>query len=427
MAAPSTSASDRREGLHTSPKQDGMSSEKEAFSGPFWKTGSALQPLDGRLLSLDVFRGVTIAGMILVNNPGSWSHVYPPLQHAEWHGWTPTDLIFPFFLFIVGVAIPLAYTKRLARRVPRKELVGKALKRSGLLFAVGLFMAAYPVVQFDPTFEWVRPGLGELRIMGILQRIALCYLAATLLFLYVRFRWQLYVMGGLLLGYWAALTLVPVPGYGAGMLDTPEATLPAYVDRLLLGTEHLWQGADQMWDPEGLLSTLPAIGTTLLGVWVGRLLLNDEASAITIAKLFVFGTGLVITGAAWDSVFPINKSLWTSSYVLFTGGWATCAFALCYWFADLRDSHWWTQPFVVYGINPLTAFVLSTLLTKTFLEIPVVGTRGEAASPHAVLYETLFLSWASPTNASLLYAVAYVILWYGILLGMYRNGLVIKV
>mgnify|MGYP006424077865 CR=1 FL=1 len=385
------------------------------------------QPLQGRLVSLDVFRGATIVGMILVNNPGSWEHVYPPLRHAEWHGWTPTDLIFPFFLFIVGVAIPLAYTKRLAQGVSRIGLVKKALQRSVILFGIGVFMAAYPIVQIDPTFEWLRPGLGSLRIMGILQRIALCYFAASLLFLYTRPRSRMYWMGGLLLAYWGALTLVPVPGHGAGVLNEPVATLSAYVDRLVLGSEHLWAGAGEMWDPEGLLSTLPAAVTTLLGVWTGRLLLRaDLLPTATAARLFVVGTTLVVGGYVWSGVFPINKSLWTSSYVLHTGGQAMCALALCYWVVDLKGYRGWTRPFVVYGVNALVVFVASTLVTKTLIHLQMtVG--GETISVHRYLYQTVFLPLASPTNASLLYAVAYILLWYGILAVMYRKNVIVTV
>ncbi len=336
-------ASQKAEPARTSDGEEGASRSEPAppqaslLVKGAWR-GDSLEPVQGRLVSLDVFRGATIVGMILVNNPGSWAHVYPPLEHADWHGWTPTDLIFPFFLFIVGVAIHLAYTKRLARGASRSALVRKAVKRSAILFGIGLFMAAFPVVQIDPTFEWLRPELGELRIMGILQRIALCYLAASILFLYARPRTRMYWMGGLLLAYWGALTPVPVPGYGAGMLDVPKATLPAYVDRLILGTEHLWTGADQMWDPEGLLSTLPAIVTTLIGLWTGRLLLSEERPHTKVATLFVRGSLLVVGGYVWNWAFPINKSLWTSSYVLFTGGLAMCALALCYCSSTLRDT-----------------------------------------------------------------------------------------
>lgn len=423
---------------HRSTEEDACASDAEkasspAVSGPQASVlkeeahrGDSLSPMKGRLVSLDVFRGVTIVGMILVNNPGTWAHVHPPLQHAEWHGWTPTDLIFPFFLFIVGVAIPLAYTKRLAQGVSRPTLVRKAGVRAAVLFGIGLFMAAYPIVQIAPAFAWLRPGLEDLRIMGILQRIALCYLAATLLFLYTRPRTRSYWMGGVLLLYWGALVLGPVPGYGAGMLDVPEATLPAYVDRLVLGTDHLWRGADRMWDPEGLLSTLPALVTTLLGIWTGRLLLSEEHPHTKVATLFVRGALLVVGGYVWSWAFPINKSLWTSSYVLLTGGVAVCALALCYWFVDLRGHEKWAQPFVVYGVNALVVFVASTLGTKTLIHLQATA-GGDTTSVQAYLFEAVFLPLASPMNASLLYAVTYIFLWYGVLAVMYRRDIVVTV
>lgn len=430
MANPPNPHSSTEEGSHASNSggrapSDAMEKQASLLEEEA-QMGDSLTPAEGRLVSLDVFRGATIVGMILVNNPGTWAHVYPPLRHAEWHGWTPTDLIFPFFLFIVGVAIPLAYTNRLAQGRSRSALVRKAGKRAAILFGIGLFMAAYPIVRIDPTFSWLRPGLGDLRIMGILQRIALCYLAATLLFLYAQPRTRLYWMSGILLTYWGALVLVPVPGYGAGMLDVPEATLPAYVDRLVLGTEHLWRGADHMWDPEGLLSTLPAVVTTLLGIWTGRLLLSEEPPHTKVAILFVRGALLVVGGYVWNWAFPINKSLWTSSYVLLTGGVAMCALALCYWFVDLKGHQKWTHPFVVYGVNALVVFVASTLGTKTLIHLQAT-VEGETTSVQVYLFETVFLPLASPMNASLLYAVAYIFLWYGVLAVMYRKNIVVTV
>jgi predicted acyltransferase len=233
-------------------------------------------------------------------------------------------------------------------------------------------------------------------------------------------------MVGLLLGYWAALTLVPVPGYGAGVLDTPAATLPAYVDRLVLGTDHLWAGGDHQWDPEGLLSTLPAIVTTLLGVWTGRLLLSDAPPHAKVARLFVRGFLLLGAGFVWDGLFPINKPLWTSSYVLFTGGLAMCSLAVCYWVVDLKGARRWTHPFVVFGVNALIVFVLSTLVTKTLIHLQVpVG--GDTMSVYEYLFQTLFLPLAAPMNASLLYPLLYILLWYGILAVLYRRNIVLTV
>lgn len=377
-----------------------------------------------RLLSLDVFRGVTIAGMILVNNPGTWSSIYPPLRHAVWHGWTPTDLIFPFFLFIVGVAVTVAYEKRLARGLDRGPLVRKAARRALVLFGLGLFMAAYPFVTWTP--EWGLRDFSTLRIPGVLQRIALCYFGATLLFLYTRPRTQYLVAAGILFGYWAAMMLVPVPGFGAGRIDVPEASLAAYLDRLLLG-DHLWAAAGRQWDPEGLLSTLPALVTTLLGVWTGRLLLSERAPVEKAVRLLAWGVLLVMGGYVWDWFFPVNKQIWTSSYVLLTGGQALCALGLCYWLIDVRGYTRWMQPFVVYGMNAITVFVLSGLLAKSLVSIRVTGEGGAPVSLQAYLYHQLFAGIGPPEFSSLLYALVWVVGWYLVLLGMYRKGIFIKV
>ena len=398
-----------------------------------------------RLVSLDVFRGATIIGMILVNNPGSWAHIYAPLRHASWHGWTPTDLIFPFFLFIVGVAVAFAYTKRLARGADRMLLVGKASRRTAVLFGLGLFMAAFPIVTFSPEFGLVS-DMYSLRIMGVLQRIAVCYFAVTLLFLYTPVRVQQFVLIALLLFYWALIELVPVPGYGAGMLDDPSATLPAYLDRLILGTEHLWSQSET-WDPEGLLSTLPAIGTTLFGVEAGRLLVSDAASGtrvgsipdaetsasseqtIKAARLLVWGVALVIIGYVWSWFLPINKSLWTSSYAVFTAGQAMCALGACYWVIDVKGDGMsrWTKPFVIYGVNAITVFVMSGLVAITLYLIKVPGAGGEAVALKSWIFEHVFLAVASPVNASLLYALCWIAAWYAVLYVMYRRDIIIKV
>ena len=261
-------------------------------------------PLKGgeRLVSLDVFRGATIVAMILVNNPGTWSAIYPPLRHASWHGWTITDLIFPFFLFIVGVAIVLAFEKRLARGVPRIDLINRTGSRAAILFGFGLLMAAYPIFTVIPEFG-LRPQLANLRIMGVLQRIALCYFAASLIFLYARPKWQYIWMGILLVGYWLAMTLIPVPGYGAGMIDSPEANLAAYIDRLILG-DHLWAGTGGLYDPEGILSTFPAIASALIGVWAGRIILSERLPLERAVELFAWGAILTATGYVWDWFFP---------------------------------------------------------------------------------------------------------------------------
>ena len=377
-----------------------------------------------RLVSLDVFRGLTIMGMILVNNPGTWGAIFAPLKHAAWHGWTPTDLVFPFFLFIVGVAIPLAFTKRLARGADRGDLVRKTVKRAAVLFAIGLGLAFYSRGWRFLAGEGI--DLSDFRILGVLQRIALCYLAASLLFLTTSARTQVVVGAGILLGYWAALELVPVPGIGAGHLDVAAETLPAYVDRLLLG-QHLWAGADKLWDPEGVLSTLPAIVTTLLGIVAGQWVLADrEASAETAAKLMAVGLALFAAGSAWGWVFPVNKALWTSSYVLLTGGLAFSVLGACYWAADVRGWRGWTTPFVAYGVNALLVFVGSSLLAQTLARIQVAGPDGPR-SLQSWIYGTVFAPLGPPEVASLLYALVWIGGWYLVLRALHQRNIIWKV
>ncbi len=384
----------------------------------------AASPPRERLVSLDVFRGLTIMGMILVNNPGTWGAIYPPFEHAAWHGWTPTDLVFPFFLFIVGVAIPLAFTKRLARGADRGDLVRKTVTRAAVLFGLGLALAFY-----SRGWRWLAGegmDLSDFRILGVLQRIALCYLAASLLFLYTSARTRWILGAAILLGYWAALTLVPVPGIGAGHIDVPEETLAAWLDRLVLGN-HLWVGAGGLWDPEGLLSTLPAIVTTLLGVWAGRLLQRDDLTPVeTAARLLVAGVGLAAAGGAWGWVFPVNKALWTSSYVLLTGGFAFSVLGACYWVADVRRQRGWTRPFVVYGVNALLVFVGSSLLAQTLGRIHVAGPDGPT-SLQSWIYQTVFAPVGPPELSSLLYALVWVGGWFLVLRALYVRGIIWKV
>lgn len=383
---------------------------------------SAHQPLvSNRLVSLDAFRGITILGMIMVNNPGTWSAMYGPLKHADWHGWTPTDLIFPFFLFIVGVAIVFANAGKLAKGTSKKELVISALKRSLILFGLGLVMAAYPVFTFEPEFGF-RPGLEKLRIMGVLQRIALCYFAATLIFLYFKPKVQYIWLFALVTLYWLAMTFIPVPGHGAGLFDDKVNNLAAFIDRAILG-EHLWIGTGRQWDPEGLLSTIPAISTTLIGVWAGHILRNNEFDQTRkVAELMVIGTVLIIIGYVWDWHFPINKPIWSSSYALFTGGQGMVGLALCYWFVDVKGYKKWTQPFVVYGVNAITVFFMSGIIART-LGLFSVGD----VTVQRWIFLTFFDSWLSTINASFAYSLVWVFAWYLILLVMYRKNIIIKV
>ena len=365
----------------------------------------------GRLVSLDVFRGITIAGMLLVNNPGSWSHVYGPLRHAEWHGWTPTDLIFPFFLFIVGVAMTLSFGGRLAKGAAPGELMGKATKRAFILFGLGLMLAAFPYWGVD---------LSTLRIPGVLQRIAVAYLAASVIVLYTGPRVQAAIGAALLLGYWALMTLVPVPGHGAGVL-TPDGNLGAYLDRAILTTDHLWQYS-RTWDPEGILSTLPAVGSVLMGVFAGYWIRSPRSGGRIALGLLAAGVAATVVGAAWGTVFPINKNLWTSSYTVFTGGLALLFLAACYWVIDVRGWKGWAKPFVVFGLNAIAAYFLSGIFARLLNMIPV----GDAPLK-AWLYDNAFASWAGPVNGSLAFALSFVLLWIGLMWILDRKGIFIKV
>ena len=374
-----------------------------------------------RLVSLDVFRGITILGMIMVNNPGTWSAMYGPLRHADWHGWTPTDLIFPFFLFIVGVAIVYANAGKLSKGISKSELVTSAGKRSLILFGLGLFMAAYPVFTFDPEFGF-RAGLDKLRIMGVLQRIAVCYFAATIIFLYFKPRAMFIWLFSFVVVYWLAMTFIPVPGHGAGLFDDKINNLAAYIDRAVLG-EHMWVGTGRQWDPEGFLSTFPAISTTLIGVWAWLILRNKEYDETRkVAELMIVGSLLIVLGYIWDWHFPINKGIWSSSYAVFTGGQGMVGLALCYWFVDVKGQKSWTQPFVVYGVNAITVFVMSGLIART-LGIFQVGD----VSVQRWIFLTFFDSWLSTINASLVYSLVWVFAWYLILHLMYRKNIILKV
>ena len=365
------------------------------------------KPGPKRLESLDIFRGLTIAAMILVNDPGNWNAVYPPLLHAEWNGWTPTDLIFPFFLFIVGVSMVFSFASRQRRGDDRKALVLHALRRSAIIFAIGLFLNGAP---FFPLGAW--------RVMGVLQRIALAYLATSLITLYFGKKSQIAWTAGILVGYGALMKLVPVPGFGAGVL-TPEGNLAAFVDRKLL-YNHLY--VEHLWDPEGLLSTLPAVATTLLGVFCGQWLQSSRKQGIKVLGMVLAGGLGLLAGELWNRWFPINKNLWTSSYVLFTGGFALVFLALCYWLVEIRGWKRWGWPWLVYGSNAITVYALSSLVGKISISVHV---HGELLKTWA--YERWFAPLAKPLHASLLWASAYVLTFWVLAWVLYRKRIFIKV
>ena len=356
-----------------------------------------------RLVSLDVFRGITIAGMVLVNNPGTWSSIYWPLEHAEWHGWTPTDLVFPFFLFIVGVSITLAFARRVEEGSVKRDLYLKVIKRTAIIFGLGLFLNGFPYFQ-----------LSTIRIAGVLQRIALCYLIASLIFLTTKVRTQLLIAVALLIAYCLVMTKLAAPGYAPGDLSK-EGSIASFVDRVILGP-HIWKQG-KVYDPEGLLSTIPAVATTLFGILAGHWLRSERPQIEKVVGMFVAGAACVVLGWAWNPFFPINKSLWTSSYVLFTAGLALQLLALCYWVIDIKGYRRWAWPFEVFGVNALALFVGTGLMVKLMSLFKVQGW----------IFRNLFLTWATPINASLAYAIAFILLWLFLMWLLYRKNILIKV
>ncbi len=353
-----------------------------------------------RLVSLDLFRGATIAFMIVVNSQTS-DDAYWPLRHADWNGWTPTDLVFPFFLFIVGVSLVLSFQARLAQGCSRRTLLWHALRRSAILFAIGLLLNGLASLS-----------LASWRIPGVLQRIAIAYGAAALITLYSRPRARMWWTAALLLGYWLLMRFVPVPGFGVPGRDVallhPDANLAALLDRkLMLG--HMWEPTR---DPEGVLSTLPAIATALCGVLTGEWLRSKRSQLQKAAGMLVYGIAGIVAGELWGIWFPINKKLWTSSYVVFTAGCALVCLAICYWAIDIKlHRGQWTKPFLIFGNNAITAYVISELI-------------GGWLSWKGYL---LGHSLSSPAMASLLHSLLVLGLCFVPVWWMYRKEIFLKV
>jgi predicted acyltransferase len=367
-------------------------------------------PATGRMTSLDVFRGITIAGMILVNNPGTWNAIYSPLEHSKWDGWTPTDLVFPFFLFIVGVSITLALARRAESGGSKRDLYVKIVRRTVIIFALGLVLTAFP--YNDPAF----------RIPGVLQRIAVCYFFASVIFLNTSWRTQAVIAAALLLAYWAAMKLIPVPGFGAGDLSM-AGNLAAYVDRSVFG-RHTWK---PLYDPEGILSTIPAIVTTLAGVLAGHFLRSRRGPLEKVAAMFAAGAACIIIGWAWNYWLPVNKALWTSSYVVFTAGMALQLLSACHWIVDIKGHDRWAKPFLVFGTNALAVYFLSEFAVLLASLVRFTRPDGSQTDVLGLIYEKLFASWAAPVNASLMFAVCTVLLWLGVMSLLYRRRIFIKV
>ena len=375
-----------------------------------------------RLVSLDAFRGATVAGMLLVNNPGSWSTLYAPLEHAPWNGWTPTDMVFPCFLWIMGVSLAFSFARRGEDGADRAALFRHVVRRAAIIVGLGLLMVAFPFGLL-PAHHF---SLGTLRIPGVLQRIGLCYLAAGAIFLRTGPRGLAAWAVGLLAAYWAMLKLVPVPGFGAGVLE-PTGSLPWWIDSQVLAG-HTWSGAPVPgFDPEGILSTIPAIASVLLGALAGLWLRRASPPETKAVGLLLGGLALLGVGAVMSVWLPINKNLWTSSYTVFMAGWAMVLLAVFYWLINVRGWRRWAQPFVWYGMNALALFVLAGFVAKLLGLIQWTGADGAKLSLKGWIYAQCFLPLASPVNASLLFAVAFVLALLAVAWGMARRKWFIKI
>ena len=450
-----------------------------------------------RLISLDVFRGMTIAGMVLVNNPGG-SSVYWPLDHAEWNGLTPTDWIFPFFLFIVGVSVSISLGRRVAAK-PNREAYSKIASRSASIYLLGAAISIVPFFQFQTTdapdplkmliwlafsasllflllrnykvaailcvvallgiaglnlagYNVVSYNYGTLRIFGVLQRIAVCYFVTSLIFLHTNWKQQIGIAVALLLGYWLVMTTIPVPGCEVTSVSDKACNLAAYIDRLILTENHIWREG-KVYDPEGILSTIPAIVTTISGVLTGtwlrsvppavaggafsaadervnRIQTTPPATAggtDKVSGMFFFGVILLALGLIWNSYFPMNKALWTSSYVLATSGLALLTLGFCYWLIDIKGYSRWAWPFKVFGANALALFVFTGIFARMISAYRVTGPDGQLVSIGRWVMLNIFLPIVQPIDASLAFAVSFILLWLFLMWLLYRKKIYIKV
>jgi predicted acyltransferase len=414
--------------------------------------------MNNRLVSVDVFRGITIMLMTLVNNPGDWGNVVFPFLHAEWHGCTPTDLVFPFFLFIVGVTTVLASPEPSFDKEKFLRISVRALR----IFALGLFLnffskinvfgldgyalltvrllftalvyyllltkydlkkQLYAVVTllFIMFFLAYFPvaGFENVRIPGVLQRIAIVYFIVAILYNNFSVKVLVGIALVLLLGYWAAMALIPVDGL-TGLYEK-DINVAAHFDRIFL-KGHMW-ATSKTWDPEGLFSTFPAIVTGLLGVFAGKLLLSNKTQGDKVNYLIYVGLGLVVLGYFWHKIFPINKALWTSSYVVYVGGMASLLLALIYYVVEQLNIKFWTKPFLIFGVNPMLVFFFSGIIPRVFSMIKIKG----KGLQEFVYQDILSTTFTDPKMASLSWAVLYLLFWFAILAVFYRKKIFVKV
>ena len=368
-----------------------------------------------RFTALDIFRGATMALMVIVNTPGTWSYVYEPLRHAQWHGCTLTDLVFPFFLFIIGVAMRFSFDKYdICKYGP---LFNKIIFRTITIFIIGLLLNAFPFIRQD--WDW-----SSFRILGVLQRIALAYFLASFIILRSDVKKLVKISFILLIGYWISLM-----SYGWLSGQDPYAlktNLVLVIDRYILGGNHLYGGTGIQFDPEGLLSTIPSAVTIIIGFLVGTMIKTTDNHEDNSQRMAVLGSLLIIIGWLWGFVFPINKQLWTSSYVLYTSGIGITILAGMIWLIDVKKVNWWTKPFVIFGSNAIFVYALSSVWAKILLKIRF-ELDGEITTGYSYLYKTIFQPLAGNINGSLLFSFFHVLIFLLILTWMFRKKIYIKI
>jgi len=368
-----------------------------------------------RFISLDIFRGATMALMVIVNTPGTWTYVYAPLRHAEWHGCTLTDLVFPFFLFVIGVAMRFSFDKYdICKYGP---LFNKIIFRTITIFVIGLLLNAFPFIR--QNWDW-----SSFRILGVLQRIALAYFFAGFIVLRLDVKGLVKISFFLLVGYW--ILLITYGWYSSQDPYALKTNLILVIDRFLLGESHLYGGTGIQFDPEGLLSTIPSIVTILIGFLVGTMIKTSNDHEDNVQRMAMLGSLLIIIGWTWGFILPINKQLWTSSYVLYTGGIAIILLAGMIWLVDIKKIDWWTKPFVILGSNAIFLYALSSIWVKILLKISF-ELNGKMISGYSYFYKTIFQPLAGNINGSLFFALFHVLIFLLILTWMYRKNIFIKI
>lgn len=379
---------------------------------------------ESRLLALDVLRGITITAMVLVNNPGSWSYIYAPLKHAQWHGLTPTDLIFPFFVFMMGFSIGIVIKRAKSFPIQHKKVWGRTVK----LFGLGIFLFLFYINFQLAEFSWIEDRLYKIRVFGVLQRLAIVYIITYYIAFYLSLKTQKIILVGILIGYWGVNAFVPYQD-SLGNIYVGELafgnSFAAWLDDFILGSQHLYykNALPFAFDPEGILSTIPAVASAITGVLAANTLNNNSLVKLEKAKILaIYGALMLASGYLVSIIVPINKQLWTSSFVLVTSGWACAMLAGLIWLLDIKGYKKWSAPFVVFGVNAIGFFVFSGILARILLIIPV----GET-SLKGVLYNNYFSQIISPTFGSLFFALCFCALCYLIFYKLYQKQIIFKV